>query len=477
MAILFYYPQKQVINLFKNDKRIIFMDNYGFYKFKNGIKRKILLNEPNFNHFKKSNFPNLIKKISTWIPVWSRFNDEGHFYYHNFRKVLYNYLKIHTFFKNTNIKKVVMFTYASHNIRSLLVDLVCSENKVKQLFFYDSGMIPGKKEQMITGIVQKFNFKKRDFINFKISNNKIDKDLYNFKKDSLEKLEKNFFVYKPYFFSHFFSYNFYFSFFYTFIFYLTQNFKLKLNKIFKDDLFIDIHKYSTLNHLQILYNQKKAITFYKNNKINSIDFFKNKKKKIIIAASIQPEASSFPESADWNHMFEIFLEIKRLGFKDKIFYKEHPVMNIYTDAITKHARKGISRNVEYYQYLKNLDCYFLDENINLLSKNIINNSIIFSMGSTVNLERSLLGYKSVYFGNPWWKGAPGTYHISELKNLSNINYLYGHDKNLEKNTIKFLKKKLNYKLFNNEVGMHALPNELKNHKSIKSSINKLIAKF
>jgi len=43
MAILFYYPQKQVINLFKNDKRIIFMDNYGYYKFKNGIKRKILL--------------------------------------------------------------------------------------------------------------------------------------------------------------------------------------------------------------------------------------------------------------------------------------------------------------------------------------------------------------------------------------------------------------------------------------------------
>ena len=80
----------------------------------------------------------------------------------------------------------------------------------------------------------------------------------------------------------------------------------------------------------MLYSHKKALQFYKKNEIDKIDFLKKKDNKLIIVASIQPEASSFPESAEWNHMFDILLEIKRLGYKKKIFYKEHPVIKTYT---------------------------------------------------------------------------------------------------------------------------------------------------
>ncbi len=479
MRILFYYPQKPVIEMFKNDKRVIFMDNYGLYEFKNGVKKNFYLKEANFKYFKKTNFPNILKKINSWIPVWSRFNDDGHFYYHNFRKILYNYIKIHSFFKKSKINKVVMFTYASHNLRSLLIDLVCAETKIKQLFFFDSGMLPGNEKNLVTGIVQKYDFKNRNFINFKLNHFNINNHFSNFKTETLEKTKNNFDQYKSYFYLTNFSYNFYLSFVYTFLFYSLENFKIRIKKIFSDSLFIDIHRYSTLNHLRVLYSQKKALQFYKKNEIDTINFIKKKDNKLIIAASIQPEASSFPESADWNHMFDILLEIRRLGYKKKIFYKEHPVIKTYTDKITKHSRKGISRNVEYYQYFKNLECSFLKLDFNLLEKKIMENSVIFAMGSTLCVERSILGYKSIYFGNPWWKGLPGTIHISKLKSLSNIDYLCGYDKKIEISAEKFLKKKLNYKLFENNIGLHALASKIKsrNSKKFKDTINKLITKF
>ena len=93
-------------------------------------------------------------------------------------------------------------------------------------------MLPGNEKQLVTGIVQKYDFKNRNFINFKVNHFNINKHFSNFKTETLEKTKNSFNQYKSYLFLTSFSYNFYLSFIYIFLFYFLENFKIRIKKKF-----------------------------------------------------------------------------------------------------------------------------------------------------------------------------------------------------------------------------------------------------
>ena len=48
----------------------------------------------------------------------------------------------------------------------------------------------------------------------------------------------------------------------------------------------------------------------------------------MIAAHFQPEATSFPEGENYYNHISINRKLRSLGYKEEIFYKEHPASQI-----------------------------------------------------------------------------------------------------------------------------------------------------
>ena len=47
-------------------------------------------------------------------------------------------------------------------------------------------------------------------------------------------------------------------------------------------------------------------------------------------------------------------------------------------------------------------------------------TIPITITGTIAIERSLLGLHTLVFGNPWYKGLPGTIHINDITTLCDI---------------------------------------------------------
>jgi hypothetical protein len=453
MTNLFFFPHKITEEIFK--KNNLFLDLYGFYKYKNDKKEYIKIEFFNFekNSFLKRNPPdNIISKINEWGPVWSRFVDAGYNYEHKKREILLKFYEIANFFINKKIKKVIMSTYISHNINSLLIDLICERLKIRQFFFFNSMELLYNKENRLLFIEQR-GFKNRNFLKKKLSNFKFDSFIKQKQNFLINQINNKEFIYNSFWGHNLLHKNFIFSIFFFSIYYFYSNLK---EKIINKKKFFNIMEFKTISHIHVMIQQKKAIDFYKKN-INLIKL-NNNEKHLVISAHYQPEATSYPMGQEWNNHIDIVIELRRKGYNKKIFYKEHPLSFNFFDNSTKHYRIGVSRSMSYYLNLLKLNCQFLDSNLNSFSKDFLDSFLPITISGTIALERSIYGYKTIYFGHPWWKDMPGTISIKNIKQLSNIKNLFGSDKKIAENSLKFLSNLLNKKSFNNFVGMHNLHN-------------------
>ena len=84
---------------------------------------------------------------------------------------------------DNKIKKVIMSTYTSHNLNSLLMDLVCEKLRINQVFFLNSVELLYNNENRVIPIIQKNSFKKRNLIKNKISNYSFTKSSESIVKD------------------------------------------------------------------------------------------------------------------------------------------------------------------------------------------------------------------------------------------------------------------------------------------------------
>ena len=252
------------------------------------------------------------------------------------------------------------------------------------------------------------------------------------------------------------------------------------NHIFNLNYFRD---YNLFERFYLLWTQKNYLDLYKKNVqknlkiINSID-----NPFLVIYAHHQPEASTAPEGGDFTSHIDLIIELRVKGYVNKIFYKEHPIESCYLSVdgsgkIFDITKAGLHKSPQYFKNLKFLNCELLPPNFRIdYNKKTLKSFVPVTITGSIALERSLLGLKTIVFGNPWYKNAPGIIHIDNIDSLSKINKNWAiPDKAIEVETIKWLKEIMNNKLIFNSLGISILKNGIqkKDYLNTFVEINKL----
>ena len=146
----------------------------------------------------------------------------------------------------------------------------------------------------------------------------------------------------------------------------------------------NISNYSVLTHLKQLSQQRDFLRYYNQNSLKNLDI--NLKNSLIIIANYQPEGTSFPMGKDNNNHIDILYKLRNLGYKNKIFYKEHHDTQNFYLKIIQNTRVGSARSVDYLKILKKLNVDFLPMNLNVNSK-AFDNILPITISGTIAIER------------------------------------------------------------------------------------------
>ncbi|MBM4229345.1 MAG: hypothetical protein FJ184_01180 [Gammaproteobacteria bacterium] len=194
----------------------------------------------------------------------------------------------------------------------------------------------------------------------------------------------------------------------------------------KNDNYLQLKDYSFVGHLFFLFSQFSYLRLYERSRLQRMPRFnlsdgKRQPIKVLIAAHYQPEATSFPEGWDYFDHLDIAIKIRSLGYADEIYYKEHYGTRFLIERFVGLTRVGLCRSRQYLKNLQDLGCVFLrsDHPIPLHNEEY-RNVIPVTITGTIAIERSLLGLRTLVFGNPWYKGLPGTIHINDIPTLHDI---------------------------------------------------------
>ena len=428
--IIFIFPNQNIKNLFYNREEIIFFEKNSFFTYSKEKKKRtiFILNKNEQKYNLKINYIKIIDEIRKWGPVWSRWNDKGDQFETYFRKSLLNVIEFVNHLKKLKIQKAFFFTSSSHHIDSLEIELSLKILKKEQIYFrYDDWT-----ERLIP-----FSYKSK-FSDRKILKTSIHK---NFLKKIYKIKNKNRLDKKLNIFENSLSEN-YLMAILLFLKYFIKDILVMVKIIAGRKKNIHHENYSSLTHLNLLKMQKHGIEFYKR-KMISLEVFQKitkKQKCLVIAAHNEPEASMYPEGGIYNNIIEIILTLRKT-FNGKIFFKDHPISKQYVADYIDFTRVGIARSKNFYEKLLKLDCQFLDYSIDLNNKKIIDKILVTTVTGTIAAERSLKGFKTLVFGNPWYNNIPGMIKYKQNLDISKVlENQTGRHINVQYKTINFLNK-------------------------------------
>jgi hypothetical protein len=409
--ILISFPCKSIKKYFWTNPNVILLDEEGFLKYSLKNKtREYLVNNNNFSDVSK-----IRQLLNWWTPVLERW--QGTSILNEQKRIRYLFLinEILSILKEYNIKNVIQITAVPHHIDNLLVSIACNIELINEFTLY-----PNVFDGRLVPLIQKgsifdrkvFKYKKSK-INYDII---IDDFLNNYKKGNPPSINS-----KPNFFKT--------SFELTALMIYVKGVKSLFKPITNQCLELNNFKtneddFSFKDRLILVREQKRFLKLYKRISIENT-IFKNiiKSKKIfIITAHYQPEATSFPEGGDFYNHFDIAMKIRSLGYKDVIYYKEHPASKFYTDFPSIFLTKvSLYKNITYLNALEALNCQFINQDFDLnINTEYSENFIPISIGGTIAIERALNGYKTILFGEPYFKDMPGVIHVKDINSKDDL---------------------------------------------------------
>lgn len=456
MTTIFFAPDKFTKKFFFFNTNVIFFDNNGYQKFdKKKKSRKIYhpkFDQIDFRFFKSYEETEIISTIRSWGPVISRELDRGDQYELEIRNILIKFYEISVFLIREKVNLAIMFTASPHHISSLVFDLACRKNKIKLIYLENLNSILNNAPNLLIPFFHKKKFMEKivlkniNFSDFDISNelNNIIRNIRLWRKKKYIRIfhQDEFFYSKNLFLSSI------SIIFYYFYFKLRTTFFKSPKKYFNFD-----NSYSILTYLKQFFGQFQSIRYYKKKMLNFNLKKKYKKKYLLIVANYQPEGTSFPEGKENNNHIDIISKIRKKGYKDIIYYKEHFDTQFFYLNIIQSTKVGIARSKKYYQNLEKLGCKFLPYNFSIQNKRYNEYFLPITICGTIAIERSLVGNKTIYCGYPWYKGLPGTFHIDKF-NFKKINPSYfKKDIKLKEEAFIFLKQLINNKTIVNFPGI------------------------
>ncbi|MBM9589058.1 hypothetical protein JWG41_01265 [Leptospira sp. 201903075] len=143
---------------------------------------------------------------------------------------------------------------------------------------------------------------------------------------------------------------------------------------------------------------------------------------IVYVGHMVPEATSFPESVYYPDEIDVLLDLKFRFPKSKVFYREHPAINIYSEFGHIHLQ-GLYKNKSFYQFLELNGIGFIPPSEHILK--IREKGCLFATKTgRVAIENSLLSFQTILYGFPFYGNTlPGCIHISEIPKSIDVHSL------------------------------------------------------
>ena len=183
------------------------------------------------------------------------------------------------------------------------------------------------------------------------------------------------------------------------------------------------------------------------------------KKFVYFPLHYQPERTTNPEGGDYYDQFQALVKLRSLLDDDiAIYIKEHPAQ------FWPNRNGGCARNSGYYRNLNAIEgVCFVDTGFDAFD--LIDHSLfVATITGTVGVESASRGKPVLVFGNPWYKGMPGSLNIEDIDDARKLkDFLSDPPKIRSDDLVEFF-----YRIFSNSIYGTINPS---NEKYFKNSMN------
>jgi hypothetical protein len=185
----------------------------------------------------------------------------------------------------------------------------------------------------------------------------------------------------------------------------------------------------------------------------------NNKKFVYFPLHYQPERTTNPEGGEYYDQFQALAKLRSILEDDVgIYIKEHP------SQFWPNRSGGCARNEDYYRNLNAIDGICFVDTAHDAFELIDNSLFVATITGTVGVESVARGKPVLVFGNPWYKGMPGSVHIDEIHDAVSLGQFLSRPKNvLNEDLVEFC-----HKIFNASIYGAINPS---NEKYFKKSMN------
>lgn len=130
----------------------------------------------------------------------------------------------------------------------------------------------------------------------------------------------------------------------------------------------------------------------------------------------QPERTSIPEGPLESSQLVSIMRVRRfLPPKITLYVKEHP------SQISKARTGYLGRSVHFYEFLKDMPGVEVLAPGFSMEELLSQVSAVFTLTGTLGIQAAVSGIPSIYLGNPWWEGMPGSWKFESLKSIEQVN--------------------------------------------------------
>lgn len=348
-------------------------------------------------------------KINWNRPLWSRWMGEADRYEDYRQTCLLFVVHFVQVLRELEVKSVVFFTGVAHHIEYSLIEAACQMAGARQLYLYPMPFFTAPSR--LLPLVQIDSIRDRHIMGAEVSGKDARDEVLAYRNNHLaarppllnEKIDRVATSYPH-------------ALMQVAIFGLKDIAKtlLRRNRGVVRHPIDERRDYDSLSTLRIVWHQKAALDYYLSTMLDepSVDRMVEAEGPLpILYAHYQPEASTFPEGGDYANHLDVVITMRRLGYRGKILYKEHPGSWIYYSRIVGFSRVGLCRSVEYYRQLAALGCVFVPPRYKLCEQRLQQLFPVTITGS-VGVERSMVGLATCCAGLAWFKEAPGVHDLA-----------------------------------------------------------------
>ena len=424
----------------RNSFQFVFIENQGEFDWKvdgKDVKRFVKVDSRYLEHYS-----NLVEKFRKIIPTISRVYDDLPRLEPFLRELAIQSISLADYLKNQNVKVIYHSVSVSHWVDSFVLEFACEVLDIPQVFPYATIF-----EGRLLPLLQRSGISSRTPLNLELS------------KYSFEVIDQNNSSLTGYGRAHtpeYFSTN---KIIISYILAILLSFRNGLRKskqaiqfgINSSKKIASIKKYNLSTNIRLLRNHHQSIkqlkVYLKQDKQKQI--LGKSTSPIVFYAHQQPEATTFTEGGNFKDHLDAILYMRKSGYSEKIYFKEHFAMFIFGGKYSNQG--GLSRSVFFYQQLRSLDVIFLSpfDEVNF-------NHIAATVTGSIAIENALEGKTTIVFGEPWYQGLPGCVAFDEFMLNRETELEMRSDKRqlLARN---FLREVLNGKTMGNYCGIAGYP--------------------